>query len=116
LDAIAAAERVAELAEAAVNDAKAEVAAAEGIENPLDQDARQLTPRLLRPRCVAMRAALRPGGVLAVEDLFLGTLRSDPPAPALGRLQEVYGETVRFHGGDQPSARVFARCCQRADW
>jgi hypothetical protein len=38
--------------------------------------------------------------VLAVEDLFLGTLRSDPSAHALGRLQEVYGETVRFHGGD----------------
>ena len=42
LDAAAAADRVAELAEAAVNDAKAEVAAAEvGIEKPLDQDARR---------------------------------------------------------------------------
>jgi hypothetical protein len=42
MDAAAAADRVAELAEAAVNDAKAEVAAAErgGIEKPLDQDVR----------------------------------------------------------------------------
>src|SRR3954452_22016114 len=41
LDAVAAAERVAELAEAAVNDAKAEAAAAErGIEEPLAKDAR----------------------------------------------------------------------------
>jgi hypothetical protein len=48
----------------------------------------------------AMGAAVRPGGVVAVEDLFTGTLRSDPPAPALERLQEVYSATVRFHGGD----------------
>jgi hypothetical protein len=42
LDAVAAANRVAELAEAAVNDAKAEVAVAEGgIEKPLDQDVRR---------------------------------------------------------------------------
>jgi hypothetical protein len=42
LDAAAAADRVAELAEAAVNDAKAEAAAAEnGIEKALDQDARR---------------------------------------------------------------------------
>jgi hypothetical protein len=42
LDAVAAVDRVAELAEAAVNDAKAEAAAAEsGIEKPLDKDARR---------------------------------------------------------------------------
>jgi regulator of protease activity HflC (stomatin/prohibitin superfamily) len=42
LDAVAAANRVAELAEAAVNEAKAEVAVAEGgIEEPLDQDVRR---------------------------------------------------------------------------
>jgi hypothetical protein len=42
LDAVAAADRAAELAEAAVNDAKAEAAAAQGgIEKPLDQDARR---------------------------------------------------------------------------
>jgi hypothetical protein len=42
LDAAAAANRVAELAEAAVNDAKAEAAAAEsGIDKPLDHDARR---------------------------------------------------------------------------
>lgn len=64
--------------------------------------ARLLLSHLVDPAAVvrAMRAALRPGGTIAVEDLFLGTLRSDPPAPVLDRLQEVYGETVRFHGGD----------------
>ena len=42
LDAAAAADRVAELAGAAVNDAKAEVAAAQGgIEKPLNQEARR---------------------------------------------------------------------------
>jgi ubiquinone/menaquinone biosynthesis C-methylase UbiE len=48
----------------------------------------------------AMREELRPGGTIAVEDLFTGTLRSDPPAAALDRLQEAYEATVRFHGGD----------------
>jgi ubiquinone/menaquinone biosynthesis C-methylase UbiE len=48
----------------------------------------------------AMRSALRPGGRVAVEDLFTGTLRSEPPAPALDRLQDVYSATVRAHGGD----------------
>ena len=48
----------------------------------------------------AMFAEVRPGGVVAVEDLFTGTLRSDPPAPVLDRLQDVYCRTVRFHGGD----------------
>jgi ubiquinone/menaquinone biosynthesis C-methylase UbiE len=48
----------------------------------------------------AMQAAVRPGGWVAVEDLFTGTLRSEPPAPALDRLQEVYSATVRAHGGD----------------
>lgn len=48
----------------------------------------------------AMRAAARPGGAVAVEDLNLGTLRSEPPSPALDELQAVYGATVRFHGGD----------------
>jgi hypothetical protein len=39
---MAAVDRVAELAEAAVNDAKAEAAAAQGgIEKPMDQDARR---------------------------------------------------------------------------
>jgi hypothetical protein len=42
LDAAAAAERVAELAEAAFNDVEADVAAAQSdIEKPLDQDARR---------------------------------------------------------------------------
>ena len=48
----------------------------------------------------AMRAAVRPGGLVAVEDLFTGTLRSEPPAPALDRLQDVYSATVRARGGD----------------
>lgn len=48
----------------------------------------------------AMRSAVRPGGWVAVEDLFTGTLRSEPPAPALDRLQDVYSATVRARGGD----------------
>jgi ubiquinone/menaquinone biosynthesis C-methylase UbiE len=48
----------------------------------------------------AMRSAARAGGSVAVEDLFTGTLRSEPPAGALDRLQEVYSATVRAAGGD----------------
>ena len=48
----------------------------------------------------AMSAEIRPGGTVAVEDLFTGTLSSDPPVPALDRLQDVYCATIRFHGGD----------------
>jgi ubiquinone/menaquinone biosynthesis C-methylase UbiE len=64
--------------------------------------ARLVLSHLIDPAAAvrAMRAEVRPGGTVAVEDLFLGTLRSDPPEPALDRLQEVYGEAVRFHGGD----------------
>jgi len=64
--------------------------------------ARLLLSHLVDPAAAVrtMRAEVRAGGAVAVEDLFLGTLRSDPPAPALDRLQEVYGATVRFHGGD----------------
>ncbi|HEX3735253.1 MAG TPA: methyltransferase domain-containing protein [Solirubrobacterales bacterium] len=64
--------------------------------------ARLLLSHLVDPEAVvrAMRAAVRPGGTVAIEDLFLGTLRSEPPAAALERLQEIYGATVRFHGGD----------------
>jgi ubiquinone/menaquinone biosynthesis C-methylase UbiE len=64
--------------------------------------ARLLLSHLVDPVAAvrAMRAEVRPGGVVAVEDLFVGTLRSDPPAAALDRLQEVYCATVRFHGGD----------------
>lgn len=64
--------------------------------------ARLLLSHLVDPSAVvrAMASEVRPGGVVAVEDLFLGTLSSEPPAPALDRLQDVYGATVRFHGGD----------------
>jgi SAM-dependent methyltransferase len=48
----------------------------------------------------AMRSAVRAGRWVAVEDLFTGTLRAEPPAPALDRLQDVYSATVRAHGGD----------------
>jgi ubiquinone/menaquinone biosynthesis C-methylase UbiE len=48
----------------------------------------------------AMGEAVHPGGVVAVEDLFTGTLRADPPEQALDRLQDIYSAIVRFHGGD----------------
>jgi SAM-dependent methyltransferase len=66
----------------------------------------------------AMRTAVRRGGVVAVEDLFLGTLCSDPRAPALDRLQEVYGATVRAHGGDPtigPRLRATLAACGLED-
>jgi SAM-dependent methyltransferase len=64
--------------------------------------ARLLLSHLVDPVAAlrAMRAGVRPGGVVAVEDIFTGTLRSDPPALALDRLQDVYCATVRSHGGD----------------
>lgn len=48
----------------------------------------------------AMTAAVRPGGVVAVEDLYTGTLRAEPPVAALDRLQDLYSATVRAGGGD----------------
>ena len=64
--------------------------------------ARLVLSHLVDPSAVVrgMASEVRPGGVVAVEDLFTGTLRSEPPAPALDRLQDVYSATVRFHGGD----------------
>jgi ubiquinone/menaquinone biosynthesis C-methylase UbiE len=64
--------------------------------------ARLLLSHLADPSAAlrAMRRAVRVGGRVAVEDLFTGTLRSEPPAPALDRLQDVYSATVRAHGGD----------------
>lgn len=64
--------------------------------------ARLLLSHLVEPLRVlrAMRDAARPGGAVAVEDLFLGTLRSEPPAAVLDELQRIYGATVRFRGGD----------------
>jgi SAM-dependent methyltransferase len=64
--------------------------------------ARLLLSHLVDPMASlrAMREDVRPGGVVAVEDIFTGTLRSDPPAAALDDLQDVYCATVRSHGGD----------------
>lgn len=63
---------------------------------------RLLLSHLVDPVAVlgVMRDAVRPGGVVAVEDLLTGTLRSDPPRPVLDELQSVYAATVRAHGGD----------------
>lgn len=47
-----------------------------------------------------MVGVLRPDGFVAVEDLYTGTLRSDPPATALDDLQQIYCATVRATGGD----------------
>jgi ubiquinone/menaquinone biosynthesis C-methylase UbiE len=64
--------------------------------------ARLLLSHLADPVAVlrAMRDAARPGGVVAAEDLDTTTLRSEPPAPALERLRDVYSATVRHYGGD----------------
>lgn len=47
-----------------------------------------------------MAATVRPGGVVAVEDIFTDSLRSEPATPALDDLRCIYGATVRAHGGD----------------
>jgi ubiquinone/menaquinone biosynthesis C-methylase UbiE len=64
--------------------------------------ARLLLSHLADPMAAlrSMHADLRAGGAVAIEDLFTGTLRSDPPTAALDRLQDIYAATVRFHGGD----------------
>lgn len=48
----------------------------------------------------AMVAAVSPGGVVALEDIFTDSLRAEPPTEGLERLRTVYEATVRFHGGD----------------
>ena len=55
-----------------------------------------------------MAEAVRPGGVVAVEDVFTDTLRSEPATPALDDLRRIYGATVRAHGGD-PTIIGFGR-------
>jgi len=82
--------------------------------------ARLLLSHLVDPLAAvrAMPVEVRPEGSVAVEDLFVGTLHSDPPAPALDRLQEVYCATVRFHGGDPtigPRLRALLRACGLED-
>jgi ubiquinone/menaquinone biosynthesis C-methylase UbiE len=64
--------------------------------------ARLLLSHLVEPMAAlrAMAAAVRPGGVVAVEDLFTPTLHAEPREPALDDLAAVYAATVRFHGGD----------------
>ncbi|WP_373696303.1 class I SAM-dependent methyltransferase [Actinomycetospora flava] len=64
--------------------------------------ARLVLSHLVDPMGVvrAMAAAVRPGGIAAVEDIFTPTLRSEPPVPALDDLIDLYCATVRFHGGD----------------
>jgi ubiquinone/menaquinone biosynthesis C-methylase UbiE len=76
--------------------------------SPVERDAfdlayaRLVLSHLVEPMSAlrAMHDAVRPGGVVAIEDLDTGTLRSDPPTAALDRLQDLYGATVRAHGGD----------------
>lgn len=64
--------------------------------------ARLVLSHLVDPLTVvrAMCSAVRPGGVVAVEDLFTPSLRADPPVPALDDLIDIYCATVRYHGGD----------------
>ena len=59
----------------------------------------------------AMTAAVRPGGVVAVEDLYTGTLRAEPPGrragPAAGPLLR---HGARARGRPRPSGRACRRC------
>ncbi|GAA1847771.1 methyltransferase domain-containing protein [Pseudonocardia ailaonensis] len=64
--------------------------------------ARLLLSHLVDPMAVvrALRTAVRPGGVVAVEDLFTPALAAEPRVPALDDLADIYSATVRGHGGD----------------
>ena len=64
--------------------------------------ARLLLSHLVDPMAVvrAMRTAVKPGGVVAVEDLFTPALGADPRVAALDDLADIYAATVRRHGGD----------------
>ncbi|MHC1559250.1 class I SAM-dependent methyltransferase [Actinomycetospora sp. C-140] len=64
--------------------------------------ARLLLSYLVDPMAVvrAMAGAVKPGGVVAVEDLYAPTLHAEPSVPALDELAAIYSATVRFHGGD----------------
>jgi ubiquinone/menaquinone biosynthesis C-methylase UbiE len=47
-----------------------------------------------------MKSALRPGGVLAIEDIDFRAHFCEPDCPALWRYVELYTETVKRRGGD----------------
>ena len=63
---------------------------------------RLLLSHLVDPMAVvrAMCISVRPGGVVAVEDLYTPALHAEPPVPALDRLAAIYSATVRARGGD----------------
>lgn len=64
--------------------------------------ARLLLSHLVDPMAVvrAMRTAVKPGGVVAVEDIFTPALGAEPRVAALDDLAGIYAATVRRHGGD----------------
>lgn len=64
--------------------------------------ARLLLSHLVDPMAVvrAMATAVKPGAVVAVEDIFTPTLGAEPRVPALEDLAGIYAATVRRHGGD----------------
>ena len=43
---------------------------------------------------------MRPGGLVAVEDIYTPSLHAEPTVPALDRLAAIYSATVRARGGD----------------
>jgi ubiquinone/menaquinone biosynthesis C-methylase UbiE len=63
---------------------------------------RLLLSHLVDPLSVlrAMCTAVKPGGVVAIEDIFTPTLRAEPRVSALDDLADIYAATVRRHGGD----------------
>jgi len=63
----------------------------------------------------ALCIAVRPRGVVAVEDLFTPALAAGPHVPALRELAEVYSGTVCSHGGDPPSGPDSSRTSPRRD-
>ena len=54
---------------------------------------------------VKLRASLRPGGILAVEDIDLAGYFCEPEPPAFRRFVELYTQVARRRGGDPELGR-----------
>jgi SAM-dependent methyltransferase len=61
-----------------------------------------------------LRASLRPGGILAVQDIDLGGFFCEPEPPAFRRFVELYSQVARNRGGDPELGRRLPTLVARA--